>query len=144
MLSGRVQKTKNTACQTTTSKQLTEFRINITNDSKGQCGSPFGDSIHYIMECPLHQKKKKLSGEMQRSQLFFQIYTFLDSGFSTLIEYRNDFKFSADFCTISLCNPREISIMDLALYKYPVVMSFASFLHFYGDKDNHTVFFLCV
>jgi hypothetical protein len=35
--------------------------------------------------------------------LFFQIYTFLDSGFSILIEYRNDFKFSEDFCTISLC-----------------------------------------
>ena len=48
-------------------------------------------------------KKKKLSGEMQRSQLFFQIYTFLDSGFSTLLEYRNDFKFSEDFSTISLC-----------------------------------------
>ena len=32
------------------------FRINIIYDSKWQCGSPFGDSIHYIMECPLHQK----------------------------------------------------------------------------------------
>ena len=30
-------------------------------------------------------------------------YTFLDSGFSTLIEYRNDSIFSEDFCTISLC-----------------------------------------
>ena len=33
------------------------FRINITNDSKWQCGSLFGDPIHYIMEYPLHQKK---------------------------------------------------------------------------------------
>ena len=94
-------------------------------------------------------KKIKLSGEMQRSQLFFQIYTFLDSGFSTLLEYRNDFKFSEDFSTISLCKltwlkPREISIMDLQLYKYPVVTSFVSFRHFYWDKDNHTIFFLCV
>jgi hypothetical protein len=91
-------------------------------------------------------KKIKLSGEMQRSQLFFQIYTFLDSGFSTLLEYRNDFKFSEDFSTISLCKltwlkPREISIMDLQLYKYPVVTSFVSFRHFYWDKDNHTIFF---
>ena len=34
------------------------FRINITNDSKWQCGSPFEDSIHYIMECPLHQNER--------------------------------------------------------------------------------------
>jgi len=33
------------------------FRINITNDSKWQCGSPFEDSIHYIMKCPLHQNE---------------------------------------------------------------------------------------
>jgi hypothetical protein len=55
------------------------------------------------MESPLHQKKLKNSGEMQRSKLFFQIDTFLDSGFSTLIEHRNDFKFSEDFCMILLC-----------------------------------------
>ena len=51
---------------------------------------------------------------------FFQIYTLLDSDFGTLIEYRNNFKFSEDFCTISLCKltclkPREISIMDIPL-----------------------------
>jgi hypothetical protein len=34
--------------------------------------------------------------------------------------------------------------MDLPLYKYPVVTSFVSFLHFYGDKNNHTILFLCV
>jgi hypothetical protein len=33
------------------------------------------------------------------SYLFFR---FLDSGFSTLIEYRNDFKFSEDFCTFEV------------------------------------------
>ena len=76
-------------------------------------------------------------------------YTFLDSGFSTLIWYRNDFKFSEDIRTISLCKltclkPREISIMDLPLYKYPVFTSFVSFLHFFRDKDNHTIFSLCV
>jgi hypothetical protein len=76
-------------------------------------------------------------------------YTFLDSGFSTLITYRNDFIFSEDFCMISLCKltclkPREISIMDLLLYKYHVVTSFVSFLHFHGGKDNHTIYFLCV
>ena len=29
------------------------FRINITNDPKCECGAPFEDSIHYLMECPL-------------------------------------------------------------------------------------------
>ena len=33
------------------------FRINITHDSQWQCGSPFKDSNHYIMECPLHQNE---------------------------------------------------------------------------------------
>lgn len=31
------------------------FLINSTNDSKWQCGSPFEDPIHYIIECPLNQ-----------------------------------------------------------------------------------------
>jgi hypothetical protein len=46
------------------------FHINITNDSKWQCGSLFKDSTHYIMEYPLHQNehfKVKCKG-----QLFFQ------------------------------------------------------------------------
>ena len=34
------------------------IRINITNHYKWQCGSPFEDSIHYIIECPLHQSEK--------------------------------------------------------------------------------------
>jgi hypothetical protein len=29
--------------------------INITNDPKCQCGAPYEDSIHYLMECPLYQ-----------------------------------------------------------------------------------------
>ena len=100
------------------------------------------------MECPLPQKKLTFWWNA-KVLTFFQIYTFLDSGFSTLIEYRNDFKFSEDFCTILLCKltwlkPREISIMDLPLYKYPVFTSFVSFLHFFRDKDNHTIFSLCV
>jgi hypothetical protein len=33
------------------------FHMNITNDSKWQCGSSFKDSIHYKMECPLHQNE---------------------------------------------------------------------------------------
>ena len=33
------------------------FGINITNDSKRQCGAPFEDSIDYINECPLHQNE---------------------------------------------------------------------------------------
>ena len=33
------------------------FRINITNDSKWQCGSPFEDSIKNIMECSLCQNE---------------------------------------------------------------------------------------
>jgi hypothetical protein len=68
------------------------FRINITNDSKWQCGSPFEDSIQYIMECPLHQNEKfkvKCKGHN-----FFQISTFLDCDFSTFIENDNNFEFS--------------------------------------------------
>ena len=34
--------------------------------------------------------------------------------------------------------------MNIPFYKYPVVTSFVSFLHCFGDKDNHTIFFLCV
>jgi hypothetical protein len=109
-------------------------RINITNDSKWQCGPPFEDSIHYIMECPLHQNenfKVKCKGH----NFFFQIYTFLDSDFSTLIEYRNNLKFSQDFCAKSLgkltcLKPRKISIMVIPLKKYPVVTSFVSFFSF--------------
>ena len=84
------------------------------------------------------QKKKTLRWNAKVLNVF-QIYTFFDSGFSTLIEYRNDFKFSEDFCTKSLCKltclkPLEISMLDLPLYKYPVVTSFVSFLHFMGTK----------
>jgi hypothetical protein len=50
------------------------FRINITNDSKWQNGSPFEDSIHYIMECPLHQNENfKVKCKVHN---FFQISTF--------------------------------------------------------------------
>jgi hypothetical protein len=94
------------------------FRINITNDSKWQCGSPFKDSIHYIMECPLHQHenfKVKCKGH----NLFSDLHI-LDSDFSTLIESRNNFKFSQDFCAKYLCTRsylklREISIMVIPL-----------------------------
>jgi hypothetical protein len=68
------------------------FSINITNDSKWQCGSPFEDSIQNIMECLLHQNenfKVKCKGHN-----FFQISTFLDCDFSTLIENGNHFEFS--------------------------------------------------
>jgi hypothetical protein len=34
------------------------FRINITNDPKCQCGAPFEDPIHYLMECPLYQNER--------------------------------------------------------------------------------------
>jgi len=34
------------------------FRINIANDPKDQCGAPFEDSIHYLMECPLSQSER--------------------------------------------------------------------------------------
>ena len=80
---------------------------------------------------------------------FFQIDTFLDSDFSTLMENRNRFHFSEDFCAKSSCKPtcwkqREISNMVIPLLKSPVVTSFVSFLPFYGDKDNHTIFYFCV
>ena len=34
------------------------YRINITNDPKCQCGAPFEDSTHYLMECPLYQNER--------------------------------------------------------------------------------------
>jgi hypothetical protein len=34
------------------------YRINITNDPKCQCGAPYEDSIHYLMECPLYQNER--------------------------------------------------------------------------------------
>ena len=51
---------------------------------------------------------------------FFQIYTFLDSDFNTLIENRNNFQFAQDVCAKSSCRltclrPREISIMVILL-----------------------------
>ena len=42
------------------------FRIHITNDSKWQCGSRFEDSVHYIMECPLHQDGRDCLSRNQR------------------------------------------------------------------------------
>ena len=89
------------------------------------------------MEYPLHQNenfKVKCKGH----NFFFQIYTFLDSDFSTLIEYRNNFKFSQDLCAKSLgkltcLKPREISIMVILLRKYPVETSFVSFFPFFGE-----------
>ena len=34
------------------------YRINITNDPKCQCGAPFVDSTHYLMEFPLYQNER--------------------------------------------------------------------------------------
>jgi hypothetical protein len=38
------------------------YRINIINDPKCQCGAPYEDSIHYLMECPLYQSNKIAMG----------------------------------------------------------------------------------
>jgi ribosomal protein L33 len=42
------------------------FRIYITSDPNWQCGSSFEDSIHYIMECPLHQDERYCLSRNQR------------------------------------------------------------------------------
>ena len=34
------------------------YRISIINDPKCQCGAPFEDSTHYLLECPLYQTKE--------------------------------------------------------------------------------------
>jgi hypothetical protein len=34
------------------------YRINIINDPKCQCGAPYENSIHYLMECPLYQTER--------------------------------------------------------------------------------------
>jgi hypothetical protein len=73
--------------------------MHITNDSKWQCGSPFEDSIHYIMECPLYQNENfKVKCKVHN---FFQISTFLDCDFSTLIENGINFEFSQELCAKS-------------------------------------------
>jgi hypothetical protein len=100
------------------------------------------------MECQLHQNEK-FKVQCKGHNFFFQIDIFFDSDFSTLMENRNHFQFSENFCAKSSCkltclNQREISIMVIPLLKYTVVTSFVSFLLFYGDKDNHTIFYFCV
>ena len=123
------------------------FRINITNDSHRHCGSSFKDSNLYVKECPLHQSEK-CKMKCKGHNLFFQIDTFLDSDFSTLISNGNTFQFSQDFCAkssgkLTCLIPREISIMVIPHLKSPVVTSFLSFLPCYWDKDNHTIFCFC-
>jgi hypothetical protein len=92
--------------------------MHITNDSQWQCGFPFEDSIHYIMECPLHQNENvKVKSKVHN---FFQISTFLDCNFSTLIENVNNFEFSEDFCAkssgkLTCLKPWAISIMVIPL-----------------------------
>ena len=100
------------------------------------------------MECHLHQNEK-FKVKCKGHNFFFQIDIFFDGDFSALMENRNHFKFSEDFCAKSSCKltclkQREISIMVIPLLKYPVVTSFVSFLPLYGDKDNHTIFYFCV
>jgi hypothetical protein len=51
---------------------------------------------------------------------FFQIYTFLDSDLSTLIEHRINFQFSQTVCAkssgkLTCLKPREISILLIPL-----------------------------
>ena len=80
---------------------------------------------------------------------FFQIYTFLDSDFSTLIENRNNFQFSLAVCAKSsgkltlfktagnnnpAYSPLKISCRD-------IIRVISSFLL---DKDNHTMSLLCL
>jgi hypothetical protein len=46
------------------------YRINITNDPKCQCGAPYEDSIHYLMECPLYQNERYcLSTKITHTQI---------------------------------------------------------------------------
>ena len=79
---------------------------------------------------------------------FFQIYTFLDSDFSTLIENHNHFQFSQAVCakssgkltlfkTVGNINPTD-SPLKISCY---VIRVFSSFL---WDKDNHTISLLCL
>ena len=84
-----------------------------------QIGSRFEDTL-----------KVKCNGHY-----FFQIYTFLDSDFSTLIENLNNCQFSQTVCAkssgkLTCLKPREISIMVIPLKKYPVATSFVSFFSF--------------
>ena len=51
------------------------FHINITNDSKWHCGSPFEDSIHYIMECSLHQNEN-IKVKCKGHNLFSDLHIF--------------------------------------------------------------------
>jgi hypothetical protein len=80
---------------------------------------------------------------------FFQIYTFLDSDFSTLIENRNHFQFSQAVCakssgkltlfkTVGNINPTDSPLKISCCYVIRVISSFL------WDKDNHTISLLCL
>jgi hypothetical protein len=75
---------------------------------------------------------------------FFQIYTFLDSDFSTLIENHNNFRFSPAVCakssgklTLGNINP---AYSPLKISCRDVIRDISPFL---WDKDNHTISLLC-
>jgi len=53
------------------------FRINITNDPKCQCGAPFEDSIHNLMECPLFQNERDcLFRSLRETQKYIETLLF--------------------------------------------------------------------
>jgi len=77
---------------------------------------------------------------------FFQIYTFLDSDFSILIENRNNFQFSRAICakssgkltlfkTVGNINP---AYSPLKIFCRDGISSFL------WDKDNRTISLLCL
>ena len=91
-----------------------------------------------------HYSKTKTLRWNAKVILFIQIYTFLDSDFSTLIENVNNFLFSQDFCAKSsgkLTWKINHGYSPLKQFCPNVVRVIFSF---YGDKDNHTILFVCV
>ena len=93
------------------------------------------------------KKKKTFRWNAKVLTFFSDLYIF--SGFRTLIEHRNDFKFSEDFCMILLCkliwlNPREISIMNL---RFTNILSLRRSCHFFIVMGTKIIipysFFVC-
>ena len=91
-----------------------------------------------------HYSKTKTLRWNAKVILFIQIYTFLDSDFSTLIENVNNFLFSQDFCAKSsgkLTWKINHGYSPLKQFCPNVVRVISCFD---GDKDNHTILFFCV
>ena len=108
--------------------------------------SPFWRFNSYIMECLLHQNEDfKMKSKVHN---FFQISTFLDCDFSTLIENGINFEFSQELCAKSsgklTCLKR--GKFQSWLFPFKNILSWRRSCHFFlfiGTKITKPYSFLC-